>query len=429
MTPRLPLEVVERIIDDVVEYNNFDHISSHKCLKACALVCHSFLPLCRKHIFAYVTLHAPSFPTSDDLNQLLSNSPHLAVYIRKLDYNVSKKEFAKRRFLWLIPMFEKLVRLQFLTISYLGSSRCKRLDWMSSSERKVLLPLIHLPTLTRITLRRIRNFTLADLASCVNLKKLEICSLESSNGVGNFLEALPPTPAMLEHLVIDMDDEIKPQAVQQLCRNLCDARRPDGKPIIDVSSLRIISSDVARFHLVTELYGMCRNLHKINLTSMSLPQLISSYIKVNLLVRYDPSDSEPITSSLMGLFNMIKPSLPTLVEIDLTFDIIETYDGPLNGLCHELEKMVGQNVVETIKLKIWVEQDCYDCTRWGELDDVLMGSPEGWPALRNVSLLFFIVMTSRDGSDKALQELVMTKLVESKQVQFDSKITVFHLNL
>ena len=50
MTPRLPLEVVERIIDDVVEYNhNYDgNISSIKCFKACALVCHSFLPLRRK---------------------------------------------------------------------------------------------------------------------------------------------------------------------------------------------------------------------------------------------------------------------------------------------------------------------------------------------------------------------------------------------
>jgi hypothetical protein len=127
---------------------------------------------------------------------------------------------------------------------------------------------------------------------------------------------------------------------------------------------------------------------------------------------------------------MLKPSLPTLVDIDITFHIDngrdETYDGPLNGLCHELEKMVGQNAVETIKLRIWVKQG-YDCTRWGELDDVLMGSPEGWPVLRNVFLSFLVIMTSRHDSDKALRELLMTKLVESKQVEFEFKVRVFHV--
>ena len=77
---------------------------------------------------ASVAIQLPSLPTSDDLNN--SNSPHLAVYYR----------FGK-------------------------------IDWMSSSERQVLLPLLHLPTLTSISLSSIRNFPLADLASCVSLKK------------------------------------------------------------------------------------------------------------------------------------------------------------------------------------------------------------------------------------------------------------------
>ena len=120
---------------------------------------------------------------------------------------------------------------------------------------------------------------------------------------------------------------------------------------------------------------------------------------------------------------MLKPSLPTLVDIDIECDIYnddnETDDTPLAGLCHELEKMAGQNVVETIKLLILVYPGC-DCTRWGELDDVLMGSPEGWPALRKVSLFFGDV---GGGLNKALRELPMPKLVESKQVQFDFGIT------
>ena len=269
MAPRLPLEVVNLVIDDLAN----DKLSS---IKACALVCHSFLPLCRKHIFASVTLNAPqpSSTTSDDLNQLLLNSPHLAVYILNLDYYVKRKEFIiKKRVLWLLPMFKKLVNLQSLRISYhLYSSRSKELDWMSSSERKVLLPLLHLPTLTSINLNTISNFPLADLAGCVNLKSLEIQFIECSpNGVGTFLEILPPTPAMLERLVINSGN-IKPVQL------LCDARRPDGKPIIDFSSLKIIESSNIHLHSMTELFGKCRNLNKICLASMSPPHLTSSSI-------------------------------------------------------------------------------------------------------------------------------------------------------
>ena len=126
---------------------------------------------------------------------------------------------------------------------------------------------------------------------------------------------------------------------------------------------------------------------------------------------------------------MLKPSLPTLVDIDITYDIDndddETFDQPLGGLCRELEKMTGQNVVERINLRIRIQHANYDCTRWDELDDVLMGSPEGWPVLRKVSILFIFFMTSRDDPDEVPLELPMTKLVESKRVQFEFKARAF----
>ena len=125
---------------------------------------------------------------------------------------------------------------------------------------------------------------------------------------------------------------------------------------------------------------------------------------------------------------MLKPSLSTLVDIYIEYFIDDDNalsDGPLGGLCHELEKMVGQNVVETIKLVVWVYPDS-DCTGWGELDDVLMGSPEGWPALRKVSLSLGVFGDHTDGSVvEEFQKLYMshmTKLIESKRVQFDFQV-------
>ena len=138
------------------------------------------------------------------------------------------------------------------------------------------------------------------------------------------------------------------------------------------------------------------------------------------------------TSCLKGLFTLLKPSLPTLVDIDIICYIDNdedvTNDGPLAGLCHELEKMAGQNVVKTIKLTFWILEG-YDCTRWSELDDVLMGSPEDWPALREVSLSFCGFFSKRvdDFEDRALRGLPMTKLVESERVKFKFEVKVFHI--
>ena len=131
---------------------------------------------------------------------------------------------------------------------------------------------------------------------------------------------------------------------------------------------------------------------------------------------------------------MLKPSLSTLVDIYIECSIDDENalsDGPLCGLCRELEKMVGQNVVETIKLMISV-YPCSDwtrCTGWGELDDVLMGSPEGWPALRKVSLSVNVVGIYTGGLVEGLQESYMTKLMESKRVQFDLRISINNIQV
>ena len=284
--PRLPLEVVEQIIDiaGAKSEEYYDLLEDLPSLKACALVCHSFLPLCRKHIFAHVVLNRRygTHLTSDKLNHLLSNSPHLAVYVRKLEYNVNEKEFVPERLPWLSSMFRKLIKLQKLSIIYSSTQGRRmstylfsaRLDWMSSSERNILLPLLHFPTLTSIGLSGIQNFPLADLAGCVNLKKLRIISSECSTGVGKFLDALPATPVMLEGLAIHDGPDGNVKLLQQFYH----ARRPDGKPIIDFSSLKKIAATVTRLDSLTELFGMCRNLHKIDLSSMSLPRLIPSSI-------------------------------------------------------------------------------------------------------------------------------------------------------
>ena len=135
----------------------------------------------------------------------------------------------------------------------------------------IFLFLLSHPNLTRICLENIWVFLLADLALCVNLKELEIGpGLSCLNNVGDLWRHYPPTPVMLERLVINRGN-IEPG------QELCIARRPDGKPMIDFSSLKIITVDVARLELLKDVFAMCRNLHKIDL-GMSFSHLVSSSI-------------------------------------------------------------------------------------------------------------------------------------------------------
>ena len=439
--PRLPLEVIEQIIDKVASKskrlgNNYKQFDDLPSLTTCALVCHSFLDLCRKHIFATVTLNGrrPVSPTSDDLNQLLLDSPHLAFYIRKLVYLVNnKKEFVRKRLSWLTSMFQKLVKLTKLKMGYAPAGLGRRLDWMSPPERKILLPLLHIPTLTSIYLCTIDNFVLADLAVCANVKKLRIGSLDCLAGGTDakyFPEILPPKPLMLDRLVIH-NGNVKP------FQRLCEAKRPDGKPIFDFSSLKKFESTAERLDSMSDLLRMCKNLHKFNLQRMSFtrtskPLFHSQFYSKCFFTHYIYIVSDHVnrnheipTPSLKGLFTMLRLSLPTLVDIEIEYYIDsddESHDGPLAGLCYELEKMSGQNIVKTIQLRIWVKSGRYNCTRWAMLDDILLGSPQDWPALTNVSIKFLLTNSPGEDSDKELRELPMTKLMQSNRVQFDSSV-------
>ena len=129
---------------------------------------------------------------------------------------------------------------------------------------------------------------------------------------------------------------------------------------------------------------------------------------------------------------MLRSSLPTLVDIDIDYIITKANekarDTALVGLCQEFEKMRGQNVVENINLSVWVPSG-YDYMGWAQLDDVLMGSPEGWPELMGVFLSFGVTLTPEDDAqarDTSLLKLPpMTKLKESKLVQFNLDIAVY----
>ena len=86
MSPVLPFDVIALIIDVVGENEDTN------LLKKLALVSHSFLQICSKHLFATVVLH-DAVPThllassKKGFVKLLKSRPDVVKYIRKFIYN------------------------------------------------------------------------------------------------------------------------------------------------------------------------------------------------------------------------------------------------------------------------------------------------------------------------------------------------------
>ena len=77
----LPFDIVAQIIDVVGESNDRD------LLKNLALVSHSFLQICSKHLFATVEIHDASLSSKRGFVELLKSRPDVVKYIRKLTYS------------------------------------------------------------------------------------------------------------------------------------------------------------------------------------------------------------------------------------------------------------------------------------------------------------------------------------------------------
>ena len=169
MPSALPFDVIALIINIVGENEDIN------LLKELALVSHSFLQICSKHLFATVVLH-DAVPkrhigsSKKGFVKLLKSRPDVVKYIRKLTYKVecSNSDFRNDDHLLspiLTTFFGTISRLNCLTI--VPSSF---LDWntLDSSLTSAFLHLMHLPTINHIDLSRIENFPLFVLTPSIN---------------------------------------------------------------------------------------------------------------------------------------------------------------------------------------------------------------------------------------------------------------------
>ncbi|KAF8148880.1 hypothetical protein B0H34DRAFT_735688 [Crassisporium funariophilum] len=393
-TSIIPLEIVETIIDIVAE-DDTDSVN------ACSLVCQAFLPLCRKHIFASVVLNGSMrpqvSPTTRMFERLLSTTPDIAVYIRKLQWCVTIEDFKLVRSL---PKAMKLItRLQSL---YVWVYDRNRLKWRSNVLRPALVHLLQLRTLTHLKLFAIEDFPLSDLVPCVNLKELEIERVLPAEVDNGFPSTLPYKPAQLNKFSAG-------RQAAQVTTKLITALRPDGIAVVDLTELNKVSVKWEKADAVQAAFQLFKMSAQLTDVHMSVQES---------------------SLTLAGFSEMVRPSMQTLksIHLDILIDQELGNDDPLSGLCLELDLMEGRNVVETIEIVVNVQTDS-DCKRgdeWGQLDKSL--TKAGWSTLREVSLEIHCSRDYREDDDlegalRMLPETQFTRLTSSKAVDFHFAVT------
>ncbi|KAF8968041.1 hypothetical protein BDZ97DRAFT_1916270 [Flammula alnicola] len=375
--PVIPLDVVGAIFD-ILATDNDKREEEFTSLKARALTCHAFLPLCRKHIFASITINGPSLPFTDPppgtnaLRKLLDTTPEIAFHVRKLRFGIKYEN--EQCFIGLPDIFKRLTRLKSLTLFGCPPGH----DWngMTLPMEDALLCLMNLPALTSLELIWIENFPISALIPCTQLRHFRIAARDIAEIDGSPPAILPVTPIRLE----GYDFGFKSATVT---KKILEAKRSDGQPIFDLTNLKQFS-------------GHCETREDMN---VALSIMRRSHHLTMIHLKFDEQ------FSFFGFAGMIASSINTLKKLRLETRIDDEHVDPLSGLCDELETMAGKNVLESLEICVNVELDTYCKTgdEWGRLDKILGKS--GWSALKRVSLDITIWSYARPEDDDLVRIL------------------------
>ena len=242
MVPIIPLDIIETIVDILINSHPSDDSDTTglQDVKAFSLTCKSFLPFCRKHIFSSIQIKMENrtwasigMPTGEAFEQLLSETPAIAKYVRQLTIHIIQESHS-----WPSYAFDRvprqLTRLQSLKVSIWRHSRTSS-DWndLSSSIQCSILNLIHLPTLSHLGLTGIGNFPISNLITCANLKHLSIEDLHIATGHDEVASSSLQNSMQLQALDIQISGS------ETL--GLLAARCPDGRSVLDFTVLEKIS--------------------------------------------------------------------------------------------------------------------------------------------------------------------------------------------
>jgi hypothetical protein len=140
------MKLPQELIDSVIDYFRDEYWT----MRMCSLVCRSWLPPCRRHIFRSVVFyakcshHATSY--SQRLHSMLLNAPHIASYIQELKMYESNMEY------WIGS--DQSLPLVLRSLTNLNKIEFRRLCWTSLSLdlKQSITSVLELPSLTFIVI-------------------------------------------------------------------------------------------------------------------------------------------------------------------------------------------------------------------------------------------------------------------------------------
>ena len=368
----LPLEIIALIIDIAGENKDIN------LLKELALVSHSCLQICNKHLFATVELsdaNSRRASSKDGFVELFKSRPDIVKYIRKLTYMVGYDE--DHLLSPILPNFLRTIsRLNRLTISGFRS------NWntLDSSLTSAFLHLMHLPTINHIDLSNIRDFPISSLTLSVNLHRLDIFRLSCSSPHSS--------PEIVVQSEMPQIHEFHASESSLQTSRLLHAKSQDGRPAFNFMDLRRLSMSL------TYLDEDERNIRYL-LQNATLLE------KLHLSVGHD--------QSLAGLHDILSLNASTLKVLDMKVFLYHDFVPlVLAGLCEELEAMAGYNTLDTLSFEVGVDGDETDDIigrAFEKLEKVLI--KPGWSALRHVSFKVSIACckVSSEESAELFEEL------------------------
>jgi hypothetical protein len=272
---QIPLEIADEIINIVAQDD-----PSFSSTKACALVCHEFHHLCRKHIFASIILKPTLayFPSSDTgittattpmLQQLLDIFPEVAHHIRSLSYRIPSEDLRNSS---LVETFKKITRLKSFTVWHFDTPRLS-LQWNNNSLRPALLHLLHLPTLIHFGIMVVENFLLSDLVPCVNLEELKMVQLTVFDEP--LASNLPEKSIRLRSISLGY----KSAAVTTKMYAMHCA---DGKPFIDFSCVNRLVIRLLTQNDIEESFKLLKHCNQLASIELDLPGMYIQVVPIQL---------------------------------------------------------------------------------------------------------------------------------------------------
>ena len=124
---------------------------------------------------------------------------------------------------------------------------------------------------------------------------------------------------------------------------------------------------------------------------------------------------------------MLRPSMQTLKHIVLNINVNDGDEDPLYNIPFELEEMRIKNVIETVTVRIMVQEEARHTQiggdHWVKFDEVL--TTPGWFSLKWVSLAIEIDLRGNELDEARwweLPEILFLRLSSSNSVSFDFKV-------